>query len=505
MFNLRKTRAFFVVLFLVAMAAAICLFVKYERSFCMGAQIVSPDYFDGYSETYEFDITKLTFNNEMVAADVAKNTVYISQSSDVLTEGYALEGHLHSTGGQTLYFVEDENFTDIETTVKEGKTLSLYMVYDKYYQKVNVVVTTLPVLRLDGEVTHKDERSREVLKGDLTLWSGFDPASESYTVQSCNVEWHMRGQTTALLSKKSWKLSLKDKRGGNYDADFLGGGADDDWILNSLSMDDTKARERIAMELWQLLDKAGSEYDMSYGQYVEVVLNGEYYGLYMLQRRIDEKYLELDRNKDILLKGYPLWTANSANEAYEIVYSPYDTDETYEILSGMVKNGSFFEVSLDNFIDVNILVNYLVASDNKGYKNMFYVLRDTGDGYEVSLLPWDTDTAFGITWIDNFAYDYDISMNKIVQRYEYPTMQEKYSDLDELVAARWKELRSTVYTEEVIKGIIDESLSFVNESGAFKRDTAKWFNYYYGKDSHENLYKFCIERLSVLDEYYGNN
>ena len=73
-------------------------------------------------------------------------------------------------------------------------------------------------------------------------------------------------------------------------------GADDDWILNSLTMDDTRIREKLFMDLWNLnVEKTDYNFKMSTGEFVEVVMNGKYYGLCLLQRRLDAKYLELEK------------------------------------------------------------------------------------------------------------------------------------------------------------------------------------------------------------------
>ena len=57
--------------------------------------------------------------------------------------------------------------------------------------------------------------------------------------------------------------------------DFLGLEADDDWILNSLVIDDTRLREKTVMDLWN--NGAANEeynYKMSTGKYVELINDG---------------------------------------------------------------------------------------------------------------------------------------------------------------------------------------------------------------------------------------
>ena len=70
-------------------------------------------------------------------------------------------------------------------------------------------------------------------------------------------------------------------------------GSDDDWILNPMSLDDFKVKENLLMTLWnELAQENDWDVRMSTGNYCEIVMNGRYRGLYLLQRRIDRKYLK---------------------------------------------------------------------------------------------------------------------------------------------------------------------------------------------------------------------
>ena len=69
-----------------------------------------------------------------------------------------------------------------------------------------------------------------------------------------------------------------------------------------MALDDFKVKEQFAMKLWnRLAEQSPWDYPMSSGAYCEVVLNGHYQGLYLLQRRVDRKYLGLSDGQ-ILLK-----------------------------------------------------------------------------------------------------------------------------------------------------------------------------------------------------------
>ena len=129
---------------------------------------------------------------------------------------------------------------------------------------------------------------------------------------------------------------------------------------------------------------------------------------------------------------------------------------------------------------------------------MFYVLKDNVESRELFFVPWDTDLSLGVTW----GYDYESSMNEIIERYEMPSMRQEIPDIDKRIADRWFELRKTVYSEENILSIYADVTEKLINSGAIKRDVDKWGMLHEGEDNWQSLQIFIKERLSLLDNYY---
>ena len=168
--------------------------------------------------------------------------------------------------------------------------------------RYDVVFTTLPVLAMEDPDSTMLTEKGPIVRGALSLWSPVDTETDTYSVKHSLVRWKIRGQTTAELDKKCYKLTLEKNGGGKRNQNLLGLGKDDDWILNAMAMDDFKVKEQFAMKLWnRLAEQSPWDYPMSSGAYCEVVLNGHYQGLYLLQRRVDRKYLGLSDGQ-ILLK-----------------------------------------------------------------------------------------------------------------------------------------------------------------------------------------------------------
>jgi len=491
---------------LLVLLSVIFIFLHLESVSCMGVIIRSAEDLSGYREKTGDDLSySLRFNGEPCAVDVTTSTVYISQNISDGTAYGDLFGTLSvSLLGHSLYFEENEYFYDLDSAVKNGEKFRLLIVTpDQKYAEYSVVFTTLPVVRLDGEYSHMNSSGREVNSGSVCLWSPFDTDLGRYSVKSSATEWNIRGATSAILAKKPYKLSLKTKKGNNNDVAFLGLGEDDDWILNPMNTDDSDVREKLAMSLWNEIS-AESEHSrkMSEGEYVEVVINGSYNGLYLLQRRIDNKYLELDRD-DILFKGLHTWTAETPRQGYEISYSNLSEDETFALLENLNSPDGKTSIDLDSFIDVSLFIQLGAMNDNKGYNNMYYLLEPSGGGYSLSFVPWDTDISFGIAYNNWFVYDYEAKLNALSPRMELGLMERSHPDIYASMARRWFELRETTFSLENINSIIEDNTSVLTSSGVNKRDIERWGKFHGGKDSVDTVGRFIEEKIALLDKYYG--
>lgn len=490
---------------IAAFAAVLGFGIYQERSNCMGIGLIREKDAVASKQAGNFDLEHLTFNGQKVAYDKNSNTVYISQSPDKLQSYYTLEGQLQWNDPKSeIWFIKDKNLMKLENAVENNDPLRLYISNGKHSQIVKVVITTLPVIRIDGEVDHKNEDDRYVYAGNLCMWTGKDPATGISSVKTSNLEWHVRGHTTSTKPKKPWKLSLKDENGENRNLEFLGMGSDDDWILNCLTMDDTKIKEKLFMDYWNTLAaKEDHMFKMSTGEYVEVVINEQYLGLFLMQRRIDAKYLELD-DEDVLLKvvNYGL---TKAEEAYEFITPPVNEKKIYATMQKVLDQKDSSMYNLDNMIDTNLMLQATSSIDNQGLKNMFHVLIPKGNAYEHYFVPWDTDQSLGVVWSHtkkDFDHNFLQSKQERVQRKETVAMAKLHPDYYQMEAVRWFELRQWLLVEEDMIRYVDETYGVLDNSGAFERDNKRWGIRYEDKDTISTLKRFIRARLEYLDEYY---
>lgn len=508
MHNKRMIRAILLAgsLFLLCLVA---VFSRYkDPDQCMGVPFLSHEEALCYRQQEQSaDSAVILHNGEPAATDLETGTIYISQPITDSTTAKDLQGVLSvQQANSSLFFVRDSAFENMSEAVRQGYGFPLLLVDETgACSEYTVVFTTLPVLRLDGTLHHVNEQGRDVLDGSMCLWTPCDPDTGEYSVKSTQLQWHVRGSAAAAQVKKPWKLSLKKSNGENRDLSFLGLGADDDWILNSLFFDDTKVREKLLMELWNsYAQQTDWNYPMSSGEYVEVVTNGIYDGLYLLQRRVDVKYLSLSE-KAVLLKGQD-YTAETVNAAYELEYSPLSQEQTWALMDSVFSCTDFSGINKDNLLDTDLFLQFSTAHDNFGIRNMYHVWEWTSDGYTHHMIPWDTDMSFGLVAIQGrgFVFDYGKHADTTHRR-ETDAMLAIDNTLNSELSARWAQLRADALADEKVFACLDNCIFQINNSGAYARDQQRWGNHYGEIDTVEDLHAFIEARLLWLDDYYSQN
>ena len=483
----------------------VCHEIKSERTSCMGVPVVPEAQLQELLlQPVELD-NMVLFSECLTPYDTAGRKIYLTCSINGETKYSDLEGHLKcALPGYELYFLWEEGFENLQESVRFGCKFTLYAVdklgnYTSYY----VIFTTLPVLEMHGTCIGVDEREREIYSGEMTFWEPKTSKNGRMLIQQSDIEWHVRGYSSMSFLKKSLRLSLKEKNGEGNNLSLADLSSDDDYILNPMWFDDVKVREKLAIDLWnEIADHKSSSLRMSGGEYCEVLIDGSYQGLRLLQNKIEKKYLKLGTN-DMLLKGQNVnpSAGRKLEEAYEIIYSP-DEQTAYQSMEGFFSETDFSNVNLENWIDVQLMILLGNMKDNLNYKNIYYVLDSKEN--TMSMIPWDTDMSFGVYWIDGSGFSYAPESVEIIEyRMEYEALKMQYPDLDERMAKRWKELRETVFSLENIVGKIDAYRYDVLTSGAADRDfnMLGWYSWG-GADTPENLKVYIENRLNVLDNWF---
>jgi len=150
------------------------------------------------------------------------------------------------------------------------------------------------VIETDGGASIPDEP--KVLATMKIIWH--QDGSRNYLTDIDNPEFlnydgrigiERRGYSSQMVSdKKPYGLTtLQDDNVSNNNVSLFGMPAENDWILNPLAYDQTGMRDVLAYELSNQIGQYASR-----SQYCEVVLNGNYRGLYVFMEKI-----KVDKNR----------------------------------------------------------------------------------------------------------------------------------------------------------------------------------------------------------------
>ena len=477
----------------------------------------------------DFNPSDLAFEDQGIPYERENNTAFIPQS----VEDPEWKGDLTTSlpGGQIfiLYDSPDQK----QSLIEDGRTLRLAVVYDNKYEECSLVFTGLPVLclantegRIDGEEEY--EGSVEVL----------DPYREEYMSSVCT--FHVRGATSVLFDKKSYRVELKQSKGSTEKKSFLGMRSDDDWILNSLCTDKSLEREKICYDLWKYLNAmeerpvASSEIE-----YCELFVNDTYMGVYGLMYPVDKKLMDMQPG-DLLYKvgtwyeeisipgqlidyngkteilnrnGVPYLTLKYPKEEGEgCIYDPFQLYQEMVFETGDMEKLDREGISLnqDNFILHELFCEMTRAGDNT-WKNMFIAAyRNREGGYTLNETIWDMNYTFG----DDFTWDPD-NGNTIFRpettdsykiRYDrdygYTALAQIIEGLRGDTAVKWSKWRAQGISPKYISSMFEENRSYLNRAGAFRRNSLKW---YQGDQdpAYSQIYDWIEGRFKFMDKMYG--
>lgn len=497
-------RAAAAALCLLLMPAVSCLFDRLalpasarDPDTCLGLPILAADRPASDSAA----LPQLLYHGAAAPLDEKSRTLYLPVSAAEGGAPHELSGVLAAAdAGVTLAFAPDPSFEDLPSAIAQGHAFRLLASDGSgAVAALSVVFTTLPVLCMD--TTDGSDY------GDpYAEHSGGVRVFEHGGASTSDAGWHRRGMSTRLFKKGSWKLSLTNGFGRPRNISIASLGSDDDWILNSMGMDDLRLREMLITRLWNgMQQERGSLLRMADCAYCEVILDGEYMGLYLLQRRVDSKFLRLEKSRDIVLKGGNNAKAKDATEAFTVKSSPIGEREAQMLAQPLFALSDVSSIALDTWLDLDVFILFGAMHDNRSIRNTYYLLSPGERGYSISLLPWDTDLSFGLGYVQGKGHTLlplDEESLPPAHRREYDALLALYPDLGDLIAARWRSLRSGVLSGENIADTIGAITNELDQSGAYARDAALWGARYGGEDTMDRLYNFIDMRLEQVDAVY---
>lgn len=357
-------------------------------------------------------------------------------------------------------------------------------IYDDDY---NVIDYTLAP---DGDTTIK--ATIDVIDSDSA-----HNHTDDLAVSMGDIRIRVRGHSSRRFEKPNYFIRFINSDETNNPQSFLGMDAHHEWAVHGPFLDKSLIRNY----MWYNISGEIMEYSPNV-RFFELVLNGEYRGLYLAVETItagrEGSRLTLKVNKkDNTFSGYALrldWGdteeenklypftnyTTRAKTQHELVY-PGASNTSPELRESIKNEFSLFEKTLysydynsnrygyKNYIDTDSFVDYFLINEltcnyDAGSLST-YIYKDVDGKYKMCV--WDFNSACDFYQESAMPTD-DFKLNSVLW-YQMLFMD---SDFTERVIERYYELRKTVFSEEYLFGFIDDTVEYLGP--AIDRNYEKW-------------------------------
>ncbi len=425
-----------------------------------------------------------------------------------------------------------------DTYEKDGQVLVAY------YEEIEYNV---PTIRIETENSQPIQSKEVYLKCTVAL------ESENTADAFKGITAQIRGRgnyTWNYCPKKSYRLKFDEKRS------MLGSDNEDrSWVLLSNGWDSSCARNYLGHELAENFKTINFA---SMHEFIELYVNGEYFGLYLLCDLIQTGNGRVELNEDLsdpndiaflvnrdgyaegegkILDAEYFLLENDYNHCFEIefpktdapdykadVYAPYIKNYLKESLDAIgTGNWELIQqyIDVENFAEVYI-IHECVQNIDVGW-NSFYMYKDKGGRLCFGPL-WDFDLSAGNHNVigDGDSNYYDAYPAYDVDRYEqlwglkkntWLRRMMRVPEFVELLQKKLDELDSTMkQVYEQVNPANPDGIYQKNKA-AFEKNIEKWKIFSEGspylrslktmEEQHKYLYEWLLGRLKVVRTYYG--
>ena len=267
-----------------------------------------------------------------------------------------------------------------------------------------------------------------------------DASNEEFLDYVGTISIETRGSSSQMLPKKPYGFTtVEADTFENDNVKLLGMAKENDWILNSFAFDDSMMRDYISYEAARAMGKYAANL-----VYCEVVLNGDYIGLYAISEKIKRDgdrvdIAKLSDTQDVFPEvtgGYIIQTDRVSDEDPEAWYSngasyiheKPDADDITEIQSNYIQSvflgldqtasNADIESGFPSVIDVPSFVDYILmaefASNVDSYALSTYYHKDRCGKLRAGPI-WDFNLTFGNDLFGFFGIYFDRSFTNVWQ------------------------------------------------------------------------------------------
>lgn len=511
------------------------------------------------NQSFQKGIVKLEINGRPLVYDCSSETYFCTIPEENFRKGsFTCQIDYMPTSGYGQFRIgEDEIkkgdvYTFLQPQGGQNYTLEI-QTEDGEVCTANLIFTALPVVQLYGDFN--DVYSDARIKVTESMKIGAD------TLLKARVKW--RGATTRYRQKKQYAIKLYNPFGESTDVSFFGLRDDNNWILDGMCIDKMRMRNRVVTDLWN--DFAVKPYYFSSepkalsgtrGQFVELLLNDQYAGIYCMTEKMDRKQMKLkkyDEQSTLSKIRGELWKSgdwsysvfmghHSDNTTYPMQSPVFynnlsETWDSYEVKYPDIEDGQKvnwselynavnfvctagndeFSASIGNYFDLPVLMDYyilmetILSADNHG-KNMYFAVYDKSRDKKITFGLWDLDSTCGRRW--------DASPVGAKQDYtHYITLYEhgdynlfrrmkacNVNNFNEEVRKRYKNLRQGQLSTVSLLARFAAYKDLFDCCGATAREEKRWANTDIGQinlsEEMNYLSQWFTARLNFIDKQW---
>lgn len=348
------------------------------------------------------------------------------------------------------------------------------------------------------------------------------------------IDIEIRGSSSQELQKKSYAITTRRADGiTNNNVSILGMPRENDWVLNSFAFDPSLMRDYLALVTYGLMGNYSPR-----GRYCEVIVNGNYRGLYLLLERIkiDDNRINItkltatDNSGEAVTGGYitksdkttggdPIaWRLGNAEFIH---HNPNPTSITPQqnayIQSQFValntaatnRNNSLVN-GITSIIDIPTFVDFFIMnelfSNVDGYQLSTFFHKDRNGKLRAGPI-WDFNLTLGN---DLFHWGFNRSSADILQ-FEHgnvgaPFWRNLYNNdiFRCYLAKRWNELTApgqALNLHELVK-LIDQTALLISES--VTREQSRWGTVSFHTSNISNMKSWLNTRIQWLTNRFGS-
>lgn len=313
----------------------------------------------------------------------------------------------------------------------------------------------------------------------------------------------LRGSSSLGFPQKSFALETQTESGENRNVSLLGMPEENDWILYAPYNDKSFVRNSLTYFLSEQMGRYASRC-----RFCELIINGEYLGVYVLMEkikkddnRVDISTLDIDDvEADSLTGGYMFkidwvnsdgWYSEYLPDQtsfwnnyifFQYVY-PEDDIITWQQKEYLQTYVDSFETALDgeqfmdtvigwrNYMSENSMIDYFILNELSknvdAYRLSTFLFKDKNEKLRIGPV-WD----YNLAW-----HNADYCGNELTSGWAYEITDYCATDIpfwwrkivtDTLFAnhlqCRWQELRETILSEEYIFHYIDSIADYIAEA-----------------------------------------